>query len=540
MTRLSKCPLAGWAFVLCAGCGSGAFFPNMGAAAACAVFFALVAGAGLCHTAWRERSWVLAAVWSAAFFGGMAAGSRVGLAAARERAFLRSNTGGLWIEGCVAEVREGESSSGVKRHEMRLADATVYNDDGERVKLRVTRLDMRCNDNGAGLAAPAAGEWWRFRVSGARGIFWVAEERMRPLVNASGNRSHAARTDKKPRRATGALEHLRRGVADRLGRGTGPGDAVDLSIVRALLLGLRGEIPWEVRGFFKNSGTAHLFAVSGLVVGMVAALMMGALRFTRLRLDRWGLVLIPGVLFYGLLTGAAPSAMRACLMLSVYWLAQLPGVRVGAFSALSGTAVLLVAANPVNVLDAGFWMSFTVTAGLVAFTRPVMRGFAWLRRGGDATEAEVEKLRASRRREPVFRRWLRTGFDSLCAVSLTAWVVSAPIGVFMFGQWVPAGVLANMVIVPLTFLVVCAAGLSLGVGLFWTQGAAWVNLAMAALARCMRGTATFFAIKPLGAAEVAWPFGLPGLLAVYALAALAGLWLRARLDAGEDEDEIGF
>ena len=534
-----QCPLAGWALVLCAGCGTGVFFPRPGIYAATALALVLVASAGLCHKRLRNRVWVLVAVWLAVFFAGMATGSRAGLAGIREREFLEANKRDLWVEGWVQEVREGESSNGNKRHEMKLGDVSVLNGAGERCALRVARLEMRCRvDRSA--AEPRTGEFWRFKVARSQGLFWPRKERMRTTVVASGDMDQAVLAGREPARLKCWLARARKNVSDRLGWGIGPEREEEVAIARGLLLGLRGDIPGEVRGFFKHSDTGHLFAVSGLMVGMVAALMMGALRFTRLRLDHWGLVLVPGILFYGMMTGAAPSAMRACLMLTVYWVAPLLGMRVGAFSALSATAVILLAADPVNVVDAGFWLSFIVTAGLVAFTQPVMRGVAWLRRGGDAAAAEVEKLRKLRKREPVLRQWAVKWFDSSFAVSFTAWLVAAPIGAYLLEQWVPAGVLANMAIVSLTFLVVCVAGLSLGVGLFWTQGAEWVNHVVVALARCMRGLATFFAIKPLGAMEVEWPFKLAGLVGVYVLVALAGVWLHAWLATKNEDDSLPF
>ena len=539
-----RCPLAGWALSWCGGCGIGAVFfarVNAGACVAAALALAVVAGAGLCHARWRGRAWVLATVWAVVFAAGMAAGARTGLAGLREKEFLRANQKDLFLEGWVSEVRAGESTTGKKRHEIKLEDVTAMNSAGERQSVKIARLEMRCNmvEDGDGETV-GPGEWWRFRAARSQGLFWPKEDGARAFLIASGRMADAQRLDKKSKAVQRRLARVRRGVADRLATGTGPEDAVEVGIVRALLLGLRGDIPWEVRVFFRYSGTAHLFAISGLVVGMVAAMMMLMLRFTRLRLDRWGFVLIPGILFFGAMTGAAPSALRACLMLTIYWLVPLLGSRISALSAISGAAVILAGWDPANVVDTGFWLSFTVTAGLIVFTQPVMRAIAWLRRPrATEEELEVEKLHAMRNREPAFRRWLRTWFESLCAVSFTAWAVAAPIGIFVFNQFVPAGVLANMVIVPLTFLVVFVSGVSLTVGLVWTQGAVWLNHVLIVLARCMRGTATFFAIEPLGAMEMEWKLGLGGLAAVYLALCLAGFWVYAR-ECEKKEEELSF
>ncbi len=525
-----QCPLLGWATIVCMGCGLGVLFPHSPVYAVAALCLIVVAGLCLCHAKFRHNAWMPALVWTAVLACAMTLGARVGEMKADELAFLHAREKEvLTVEGWVASVQEGMSQRGSKRLEMTLRDVTVTGTDGARRTLRATRVEMRCYVNRHDAEAFQPGEWWRFETSNPRGLYFFDAGPMRPLVIASGGFSQAARLNQRGRGIARGLARVRRNVAERLAWGISPERATEVALVRAMLLGVREEIPRAVRGFFKYSGTSHIFAVSGLAVGMVVAMMMGVLRFTRLRFDRWGLVLIPGILCYGLLTGAAPSAMRACLMLTVYWLVPLFGVRVSAISVVSGTAVALIGVHPLNVLDIGFWMSFTVAAGLIVFVRLTQRAIAWLMQNRE------EEMLVAR----TWRQQLRVGFHSLCAVSFTAWAMATPISMFIFGQFVPAGMMANMVIVPLTFLVVCCAGVSLTVGLVWHQGAVWVNDVMIALVRVMRGAATFFAVPPLGALEVEWPFGLGGLLGIYLALGLLGYVLHARL-AAKSRDELPY
>ena len=516
-----QCPLAGWAIIICAGCGLGALFPNERAYAAAALVLLLVASLALCHQKIRARTFWLA--WLAAFAVATTLGARVGDAKKRELAFVETHRRDTIVEGWISAVREGKSSAGNDRHELTLQDITLISPDGTRMPLSVARLEMRCYSDIPG-ADFQPGEWWRFSASRNPWLAVSGEPKMRPRLTASGNFSQAERMDCNSAAFMRGLMRLRKNVASRLGLGVAPERAPEAAIVCALLLGLREDIPSDTRGFFRYSGTGHLFAISGLVVGMVALMMAWPLRFTRLRYDRWGLVLIPGILFYGALTGAAPSAVRACLMLTVYWLVPLFGVRVSALSAISAAAVLLVGFEPANILDMGFWLSFTVTAGLIVFTRHAQKFFEWLFIGRE--NADVAKLLS--RHEPAWRKWLRRHIAALAAVSLTAWVMAAPVGIYFFEQFVPGGMLANMVIVPLVFFVVCLAGASLALGLVWTQGAALLNNAMVSLVQVMHGGAVVFAAQPLGAYAVKWPFGIAGLVCAYLALAVFGFWLHAR------------
>ena len=531
-----QCPLLGWALVLCAGCGLGVAFPHEGASTAAALLLACVAGLALCHKKFAGRTWLLLPlVWLTALAAAMALGARTGRMKTREIAFLETHkSSGLTVEGWISSLHYGKSPAGYPRYEMTLEDLTIASAEGGRLPVNVMRFEMRCVFN-AETPAVQPGEYWRFQLHPSRGIYNARSDHMRPFIVASGNMENAVRLEKKSHPLQRRLIRARQSVAERLNLGVSPEHAPEVAIVRALLLGLRGGIPREVREMFRYSGTAHLFAISGLVVGMFAAMMIALLRFTRLRYARWGLVLIPGVLFFGMMTGAAPSAMRACLMLSIYWLVPFFGVRVSALSALAGAAVLLVGTNPVNVLDTGFWLSFTVTAGLIVFTQLLLRVIVWVRRGCAEGMSEVERL--ARRNTPAWRLHLRNGFESLCAVSLTAWLMAMPLSVYVFNYIVPGGVLANLLIVPLTFCVVCLAGLSLVVGLVWTQGAICVNLVMIALVRVMRGVATLFAIPPVGAMEAQWPWGFAGLLGVYLFLGFAGFWLHLHFARDEVEND---
>ena len=97
-------------------------------------------------------------------------------------------------------------------------------------------------------------------------------------------------------------QRLREAAAQTLSNGIGkhPGQ---LAVYKALLLGYRKAIPPEIHQRFKRTGTLHIFAISGLHVGIVGLLITVVLKTIGIPRDRWGLLLLPLLLGYVMDTG---------------------------------------------------------------------------------------------------------------------------------------------------------------------------------------------------------------------------------------------
>ncbi len=141
------------------------------------------------------------------------------------------------------------------------------------------------------------------------------------------------------------------------------------AILLALLLGERGELTWETRKAFRDSGTVHLLAVSGLHAALVALTAMVFLRGLRLstRASMFGGV--AAVWFYCSLSGFHPSTLRASVMVSCYASSKALGRNTGAMSPLCTSCAVLVLINPSNVWEPGFQLSYAATFFIVAADR---------------------------------------------------------------------------------------------------------------------------------------------------------------------------
>ncbi|MDH3967421.1 MAG: ComEC family competence protein [Rhodospirillales bacterium] len=214
------------------------------------------------------------------------------------------------------------------------------------------------------------------------------------------------------------------------------------ALAAALMTGERGAIPEPVIQAMRDSGLAHLLAISGLHMGLVAGLLFFALRALmalapalalRQPIKKWAAIAAAcGAFAYLCLVGAPVPTQRAFLMVSLVLLAVVLdrsalSLRLVAWAAF---AVLLIA--PESLLSASFQMSFAAVTGLVA-------GYEALGARGRAAVAE---------RGAAGRLALYLGGVALTSVIAIA--ATAPFAVYHFNRMAWYGLAANLVAVPLT------------------------------------------------------------------------------------------
>ncbi len=234
-----------------------------------------------------------------------------------------------------------------------------------------------------------------------------------------------------------AVRATRARVRERLLASTLSRDAA--GVVAAVLIGDRALVSAEVERSFRDAGTLHLMAVSGLHVGMLALLIRGAAVFLGVRRPRIALALLLAALpLYAALCGGRPSVVRAVLMVGVLSLGLRRGLSGNALNGLGLAALGLLAHSPGNAFDAGFQLSFGATLAILAVLRP-----------GDPSESSWD-------REPRHRTLLLGPIR----VTLAAQLATLPIVLWHFGRVVLGGVLLSA---PAAVL----AGPVLGLGIGW-------------------------------------------------------------------------
>ena len=218
-----------------------------------------------------------------------------------------------------------------------------------------------------------------------------------------------------------------------------PGDDAR-ALLSALLLGERAALDDATTDAFRRTGLLHLLAISGLhvlLVGMLLyELLRGLLRRTRLsyaQVEVARAVLTLAVLVvYAVLTGGSASVVRAVAMAAVLMGGNVLQRSSTGLNTLGVAALVVLAARPAQLFEPGFQLSFGAVAGLVAL-RP-------------ALEAAMNARVGRGWKRSAWRRELVGG--TLATVSAT--LATLPILLFHFGRLPLAGVLLNLVAVPLT------------------------------------------------------------------------------------------
>lgn len=383
---------------------------------------------------------------------------------------------------------------------------------------------------GEGGASPQPGEVWRLSGSGKvrkgrNGLLMLS-------VNTGEGRSRRLAATEAGS-WTARVERARRLAAARVTIGIESWGEIP-ALNQAMLLGSRHAMSAAMRRVFVDSGTIHVFAISGLHIVLVASVLVLAVASLGVPRTYWIVFVAPLLIFYTVTTGARPSAVRACLMAVLYFAAPLIGRKPSGIAALAGAAVLVHALHPWLIYDIGCVLSFVVMGGLVVFCRP----FCMIARracGLGRMETQARLLDAAGEQGRARRlRWLKGAAQFLAdslAVSLAAWLASVPLTAYYFGRFTPGGLFANLVIGPCSFFIVVAGCLGMAASLVSEWAAACFNHAAGFFTLVMVRTAEVTAACPGGNFRIAkWA---PWMVWTWfgVLVGVAG-WLRARRPDG--------
>ena len=134
---------------------------------------------------------------------------------------------------------------------------------------------------------------------------------------------------------------------------------------QALLIGLRDDVDEELTRAYQILGITHLFAISGLHVGLMTAVIYYGLLRLSVRREKATWVLIMALPLYAMLAGGAPSVWRAVTVTVLVLVLQLKQRRIAVDDALALTLIGFVLWQPSSILQVGFQLSYGATISLI-------------------------------------------------------------------------------------------------------------------------------------------------------------------------------
>ncbi|MDG5470874.1 DNA internalization-related competence protein ComEC/Rec2 [Jeotgalibacillus sp. ET6] len=132
-------------------------------------------------------------------------------------------------------------------------------------------------------------------------------------------------------------------------------------LAEALIFGSRENMDEDLLEAYQKIGVIHLLAISGMHVGMMTAIMWWLLLRAGLTREKARVIILIGLPFYALITGASPPVIRAVSMVLIVLLFSFFTRKTPLLQALSVTFIIQLAINPMNLLQVGFQLSYAVS-----------------------------------------------------------------------------------------------------------------------------------------------------------------------------------
>jgi len=215
------------------------------------------------------------------------------------------------------------------------------------------------------------------------------------------------------------------------------------ALLRGLLLADRGEIDFETKTQFINSGVIHVLAVSGLHVGFIALIFY--FLFGRFNIIFRSVLTIAGLLTFMLLTGVPPSVFRATVMAVAIIIGFATNRSTNIFNSLAIAALVLLLINPNEIFLPGFQLSFSAVLAIGSIYPLIEKG--------------IERFRIQ---NSLFKYIIL-----FMGVSFSAQLGTLPFTLIYFGKISIIALFTNLLVIPAIGVIIGIAIFTLIIGLFF-------------------------------------------------------------------------
>lgn len=244
------------------------------------------------------------------------------------------------------------------------------------------------------------------------------------------------------------------------------------NIINALLLGQRQDLNKEIATSYTDSGVVHILAISGLHIAILFYILNLILKPLK-RLHKRGyllqLILILSFLWmFALISGLSASVVRSVVMFSFISIGLYLNRNASIYNSIAVSALFLLLINPNYLFDAGFQLSYLAVIAIVA-----MQPF-------------YKNIRISKYKAVNY-------FADVCIVSLVAQIGVLPLSLYYFNQFPLLFLLANIVVIPLSNIVLMLGILVLALNFISADIAIFIGKALKFLIQSMNSFTVWIA-----------------------------------------------
>lgn len=203
------------------------------------------------------------------------------------------------------------------------------------------------------------------------------------------------------------------------------------ALASALVLGVTEGLDNDLLNAYAATGATHILSVSGLHVGIIYWMVLLLFKpFEKIKGTKWiqALVSLLVLWAYAFVTGISPSVLRAVTMFSFVAIARPWNWKTNIYNSLAASAFFLLLYDPYMIMSVGFQLSYLAVVGIVGMQPALYR--LW---------------------EPESR--ILDELWKVSAVSIAAQLATFSLGLLYFHQFPNYFLLANLVVIPASFVI---------------------------------------------------------------------------------------
>ena len=232
------------------------------------------------------------------------------------------------------------------------------------------------------------------------------------------------------------------------------------AIAKAMLTGNRDDIDRMTETLYTKAGVTHILCISGLHMSILAACVAYLLeRYAKCSLRTSAIVTIFACWFFLLFTGFAPSSMRAVVMITIASFGRVFYRKPDWLNSIALAALVILCLEPLYLFQAGFQLSFLSVIGIYMGSRVLPEGETWYAKLGH-----------------------------MAGISAFASGFGLPVAAYHFSDVSTVAVLSNMVILPLSGILLGMIILSAIAGLLWLPAGVFLSGTVYAILKLFEGT----------------------------------------------------